>query len=74
MADLVTTRFTTTGMHCGSCSMLIQMSLEDIEGVESVLADNATGLTEVVYDPDLTNPGAIVHEIVKVGYGAEVAD
>lgn len=73
MAEMVTTRFITTGMHCPSCSMLIQMSLEDLEGVASVSVDNAAGMTEVVYDPAVTTPEAIVIEIVKAGYGAQVA-
>ena len=73
MATPVMTRFTTTGMHCHSCSMLIEMSVADIEGVESVAADNAAGLTDVTYDPDKVTPDMIIVEIVKAGYGAEVA-
>jgi copper chaperone len=74
MAEMVTARFATTGMHCGSCAMLIQMTLEDLDGVASAKADTATGVTEVVYDPDITAPAAIVGEIVKAGYGAEAMD
>lgn len=72
MAELVTSRFTTTGMHCPSCAMLIQMSVGDLDGVQSVVADNVTGLTEVTYDAEKVSADAVVSEIVKAGYGAEL--
>ncbi len=74
MSESITAKFTTTGMHCRSCSMLIKMSVEDLEGVESAEADNVAGVTEVVYDPAVVTPDAIVNEIVKAGYGAELVD
>ena len=69
-----TTRFTTTGMHCPSCSMLIQIDVGDLPGVSSVSADHRTGLTEVTYDDETLGTDAIVAAIVKAGYGAEVAE
>jgi copper chaperone CopZ len=66
-----TTRFATTGMHCNSCSMLIQMTLEEIDGIESVASNAATGITEVVHDPAKVSADDIIAEIVKAGYGAE---
>lgn len=74
MAENVTARFATTGMHCPSCSMLIQMTLEDLDGVVSAKADHADGTTEVVYDPMRTTPEGIVDQITKAGYGAEYLD
>jgi Cu+-exporting ATPase len=71
---LVTKRFVTTGMHCPSCSMLIQMDVGDLDGVESVASDHRTASTEVTYDADVTDAGAIIEAIVKAGYGAELAD
>lgn len=63
----------TTGMHCMSCSMLIQMNVSDLEGVENVTADLASGITEVDYDAAVIDTQEIVDEIVRSGYGAEVA-
>lgn len=71
---LVTKRFTTSGMHCPSCSMLIQMDVSDLPGVESVKADHASGMTEVTYDSDSVTPNEIVQAIVSAGYAAELAD
>lgn len=70
---LVTKRFATTGMHCPSCSMLIQMDVGDLPGVESVSSDHRTASTEVTYDTDLIDADAIIAAIVKAGYGAELA-
>jgi Cu+-exporting ATPase len=73
MAASTTTRLITTGMHCRSCSMLVQMELEELDGVETAAADFATGITEVVYDPDVVSVEALLSAVVAAGYGAEVA-
>lgn len=70
----VTKRFATTGMHCPSCSMLIQMDVGDLAGVDSVNSDHRTGITEVTYDDAALSPDQIVDTIVKAGYGAEALD
>lgn len=70
----VTRRFVTTGMHCPSCSMLIQMDVGDLAGVESVTSDHRTASTEVTYDADMLDAQQIIDTIVKAGYGAELAD
>lgn len=67
-----TSRFVTTGMHCPSCSMLIQMDVSDLDGVADVTSDHRTGVTEVVYDDDVTSPDAIIATITKAGYGADL--
>lgn len=61
----------TTGMHCHSCIMLIQMNVGDLEGVEKVEADLASGVTHVLYDPDRVTVEQIVKEIESTGYGAQ---
>lgn len=63
----------TTGMHCPSCSMLAEMSVGDLDGVTSVHSDHHTGETDVTFDPERIAVDAIVEEIRKAGYGAEVA-
>ncbi|TLM67399.1 MAG: heavy-metal-associated domain-containing protein [Actinobacteria bacterium] len=61
----------TTGMHCMSCATLIQLNVGDLEGVDSVKTDLGTGITEVDYDPGVTDVQRIVDEITAAGYGAE---
>lgn len=70
----VTKRFTTTGMHCPSCSMLIQMDVSDLTGVSSVSADHRNGMTEVTFDEAVVSSDEIIEAIAKAGYGAELAD
>lgn len=71
----VTRQFVTTGMHCPSCSKLIEMDLADLVGVQSVSVDHRTALAEVAYDDSVVGPDAIIGAIVKAGYDAElVAD
>lgn len=71
---IVTREFTTTGMHCPSCSMLVQMDVSDLKGVTSVTSDHRTSSTQVTFDDEITGPDEIVAAIVKAGYGAELKD
>ena len=63
----------TTGMHCRSCSMLVDMTVGDLDGVESVETDLATGDTKVKFDPDIVSLDAIIESIRSAGYDAESA-
>jgi len=69
---VVTRRFATGGMHCRSCSMLIEMEVGELSGVQSVTSDHAQGLTVVSYDEAATSPDQIVGAITKAGYAAEL--
>lgn len=66
----VTTTLETSGMHCKSCAMLIEMTVGELPGVASVKADVDAGETTVTYDPDLVDVDTVIGEIVKAGYGA----
>jgi copper chaperone CopZ len=70
MPDTATARLETTGLHCQSCSMLVQMELEDLDGVVSATSDFRTGVTEVEYSPDAVTVDALVAAVVRAGYGA----
>ena len=63
----------TTGMHCQSCAMLVEMTVRDLDGVDDVRVDLGDEKTEVTYDPDRVSVDDVIQEIVKVGYGASVA-
>jgi Cu+-exporting ATPase len=70
----VTKRFETTGMHCPSCSMLIQMDVSDLPGVIAVQADHRTSVTEVTFDDTAVTAEDIVAVITKAGYGASLPE
>lgn len=55
-----------SGMHCVSCSMLIEGELEDM-GVEAK-ANYAKQLVVVTFDPTKTKEEAIIAAIGKLGY------
>jgi copper chaperone len=67
-----TVELDTTGMHCQSCAMLIDMSVGDLEGVSEVKSDYAAGTTEVTFDDEKVGVDGIIGEIVKAGYAAEL--
>lgn len=71
---IVERRFSTSGMHCPSCSMLIEMEVSDLAGVESVSSDHREGVTRVRYDDSVCSPTDIVDAITKAGYGATLLD
>jgi copper chaperone CopZ len=62
----------TTGMHCQSCAMLIDMSVGELDGVSAVKSDYAAGTTQVTFDDEKLGADRIVDEIAKAGYGASV--
>lgn len=73
MAESTTITLATTGMHCGSCAMLIDMTLGDVEGVSAVSTDYGTGMCEVTIDPDVVGVDEILAAVRAMGYDAEVA-
>jgi copper chaperone len=67
----VTARLKTTGMHCSSCSMLVDLTLGDLPGVVSSKTDHASGDTIVEFDSDVVSVEGIIEAIRSVGYEAE---
>lgn len=70
----VTTRLSTSGMHCSSCSMLVDMTLGDLDGVIESRTDHATGETVVTYDDAVIGLSQVTAAILAVGYEAEPID
>jgi copper chaperone CopZ len=60
-------------MHCRSCSMLVDMTVGELDGVSEVTTDHATGETIVTFDSDTVSAESIIEAIQSVGYDAEVA-
>jgi copper chaperone len=66
-----TAHLKTTGMHCRSCSMLVDMTVGDLEGVTDARTDLATGDTYVTFDSDAIDVDTIIGAIRSAGYDAE---
>ena len=65
MASITT--LTVTGMHCGSCGMLIDEVMEDVPGERSSATDVKAGRTTVEHD-DTVDAAAMVAAVAEAGY------
>lgn len=62
--------FTVTGMHCASCGLLIDETLEDLPGVTRSQTSVRAGRTVVDLDESLCTPQQVATAIVAAGYPA----
>ncbi len=60
-----------SGLHCSSCAVNIDLSLEDLDGVISSKTNYAKSCATVDFEPDKIDPKEIIAEITKLGYQAE---
>lgn len=63
-------KFKISGMHCSSCAMNIDFSLEDVEGVKSIKTSYAKQVTEVEFEDKKISEHEITEQIKKAGYTA----
>ena len=63
------TTLTVTGMHCGSCGLLIDEVMEDLPGVQSSTTDVKAGRTTVEHD-DTVGVDAMLAAVTGAGYQA----
>jgi Cu+-exporting ATPase len=66
--------FAVSGMHCASCALLIDETLEELPGVVSSSTNLRRGTTTVEYDPAQASADLITAEIVNLGYAAALAN
>lgn len=60
------------GMHCASCSSVIEKTFKKVEGVHSVEVNYGTEKAKVSFDPSKTNPHNLSKHIEPLGYSLEV--
>lgn len=61
------------GMHCASCSSLIEKTFKKVEGVQSVEVNYGTEKAKISFDPSKTNPQALSKHIEPLGYSLVVS-
>ena len=66
MTTTTTYAFTVTGVHCASCGMLIDDTLEDLPRITRSTTSLRAGCTTVEANPARTTPDAIT----ETGYAA----
>lgn len=59
-----------TGMTCANCSARVERELKKQPGVASAFVNLATEKATVTFDDAQTNVPALIHSVVRIGYGA----
>lgn len=59
------------GMHCASCSAIIEKTFKKVEGVHSAEVNYATEKAKVSFDPSKTNAQNLSKTIEHLGYSLE---
>ena len=67
---IIKKQFDVEGMHCGACSMGIQMYLSNTNGVKSVSVDYNSKKGEVEYDDTEIKEDGIMKAVEELGYKA----
>jgi Cu+-exporting ATPase len=60
------------GMHCASCSSVIEKMFKKVEGVQSAEVNYGTEKAKVSFDPLKTNPHDLSKQIESLGYSLEI--
>ena len=61
-----------TGMTCAGCSNHISKALNEVDGIIEQKVEYPGNLATITYNPERTNPDAIIKVIEKPGYKAEI--
>lgn len=72
MGQTVTHAFSVQGMHCASCGMLIDETLEDLAGVRVSATDLRKNQSVVELDPARCSPQQVIAAIGEAGYTARL--
>ncbi|PJE50755.1 MAG: copper-translocating P-type ATPase [Candidatus Yanofskybacteria bacterium CG10_big_fil_rev_8_21_14_0_10_36_16] len=60
------------GMHCASCSSVIEKIFNKVNGVQSVEVNYGTEKAKIFFDPLKTNPHDLSKHIEPLGYSLEI--
>ncbi len=60
------------GMHCASCSSVIEKTFKKVPGVNSAEVNYGTEKAKVSFDPSKTNPHDLLESIEPLGYSLEI--
>ncbi|WP_280459489.1 heavy-metal-associated domain-containing protein [Nocardia carnea] len=62
------------GMHCGSCALLIDDTLEDLPGVRATQTSMKKARSTVDLDPAVNTAEDVIAAITELGYTAAVEE
>ena len=73
MSDTIQSQtYNVKGMHCASCSSIIEKTFKKVDGVWSAEVNYGTEQAKVSFDPSKTNPHDLSKHIEPLGYSLEV--
>ena len=58
------------GMHCNSCVNAVELSLTDVDGIESAKADLDSGITKITMSSDVSDAD-IKQAVEEAGFNVE---
>lgn len=61
------------GMHCASCSSIIERTVKKMEGVEGISVNNVTENAKISFDNDKTSPEDFNKKLEPLGYSLIVS-
>jgi len=64
--------YTVKGMHCASCSLVIEKTFKKVTGVQSAEVNYGTEKAKISFDPSKTNPHELSKHIEPLGYSLEI--
>jgi P-type Cu+ transporter len=67
-----TQTFRVKGMHCASCSSIVEKTFKKIDGIQSVEVNYGTEKAKISFDPSKVNPHNLSEHIEPLGYSLEV--
>ncbi len=60
-----------SGMRCSSCTKLVESTLADIEGIDSVVANLEESMVSVKFDKNKVEQSQIIKEIEALNFKVE---
>src|SRR3989339_330451 len=63
-----TNTYQVKGMHCASCSAMIEKTFKKVGGVNSAEVNYGTETAKISFDPQKTSPQAVSRQIEPLGY------
>lgn len=70
--DLITEKYTITGMTCAACSSAVERVTRKMAGVAESNVNLTTGLLTITYDEKMQTPADIIAKVDRAGFGAEL--
>ena len=66
--------FSIQGMHCSSCALIIEKSLNKVDGVKEAHVNFASEKASIIFDASVTKEADLIKTVKKAGYRASIVN